>query len=219
MPYEISSTASSNKVAIIGDLSTVPTKEIGVRLNAEYCNTEGYNPETDEFDHDKNTFYEINYKGTIMDKLVIPYQIEYKGELCKVAEVDLTVGFEKAYACFGIPRVKEIIIPNTVKKLKAQNYMSSFNDSSIPNEKLENIVFSNKLKEIPEELFRGCTNIRTVTIPSSVEKIGDGTYSDLFWDCPNLETINIMKEEGSIPGYETKWGAEEDVVINWLGEE
>lgn len=43
------------------------------------------------------------------------------------------------------------------------------------------------IKEIPDELFRYCENLRYVVIPSSVVKIG----SNVFANCPMLESVTF----------------------------
>ena len=111
----IEGTASSTKVAATGD-TTLPTKEAKITgIKPEYCNNNGYNPETGTYDLG-DTNYEIQYEG-ITDTLVIPYQVEIDGEMYKVIEVNLSVSSGYGSAS---PHIENIIFPNTVTEI----YMS-----------------------------------------------------------------------------------------------
>ena len=75
---------------------------------------------------------------------------------------------------------------------------------------MTNITIPSGVTTIGDEAFWGCSSLTSITIPSSIITIG----KNAFYICYNLKTINIMKPEGSISGYENKWGAT-DATINW----
>lgn len=93
----------------------LPTKNARIiRIKPEYCNMNGYNPETDDDDL-TDTNYKIDYEG-ITDTLVIPYQVEIDGEMYKIIEVNLTV-YSASILGASLPDIETIIYPNTVKKI------------------------------------------------------------------------------------------------------
>lgn len=59
-------------------------------------------------------------------------------------------------------------------------------------DKLENVIFGNSVKRIPEALFRGCTAITSVKIPESVTTIGN--YA--FYGCSNLASA-VFEDKSS----------------------
>ena len=72
--------------------------------------------------------------------------------------------------------------------------LKGFSDEEYKNEK--RVRIDNAIKEIPNDAFRGCSNLESVEIPPTVTKIGDRAFSE----CPKLETINIPASVSSI-GY------------------
>lgn len=62
-------------------------------------------------------------------------------------------------------------------------------------EHLEHVRLPDGLKYIPDEMFKGCINLKSVYIPDSVEKIG----SKAFFGCESLEEVQLplhLKEIG-----------------------
>ncbi|MBS6252513.1 MAG: leucine-rich repeat protein [Clostridium sp.] len=58
--------------------------------------------------------------------------------------------------------------------------------------------------------FMHCNGLREVNIPNTVEEIGENA----FFECQNLDTINIDKTKDLIPG--APWGAVKGMrVVNW----
>ena len=53
---------------------------------------------------------------------------------------------------------------------------------------LEEIIISNTVKTIPNGFVEGCNTLKSITIPSSVEKVGN----DAFNHCDNLESVIFM---------------------------
>lgn len=107
--------------------------------------------------------------------------------------------------------LKEIKLPSGLKSLGGQCFLSSGLESiSIPNtvSELYSGVFQNckslnsvkfttnsSVKDIPYNTFSGCSNLKTVTVPSNVAKIGES-----FIDCPNLTTLLIRNDSMQIMG-------------------
>ncbi len=81
------------------------------------------------------------------------------------------------YGLYGT--LKEIIIPNSVKTIKA----NAFEDCTA----LENINIPSSVTEIGEHAFFGCRSLKSITIPSSVRTIG----SLAFDGCESLENVFI----------------------------
>ncbi|MCR5569527.1 MAG: leucine-rich repeat domain-containing protein [Paludibacteraceae bacterium] len=75
-----------------------------------------------------------------------------------------------------------LYIADGTTKIQAAAYR---NDSTFTS-----IIFSSSVKEIGQNAFRGCKNLRYVSIPANVETIG--AYA--FRECPQLDSVYI--EEG-----------------------
>ena len=166
----------------------LPTKQAKItRIKPEYCNGYGYNPDTDDNDL-TNTNYEIvlDDGSKITDTLVVPYKVDGKyiqggaeGEWYTITEVDLSVKGDKE-GC-ALPKVETIVYPNTVKKITAQGGIEN-------NYSITKVILSQNLQEIGEQTFYKCTNLRDITIPSSVKTIGE--YA--FYECRSLSTVTIL---------------------------
>ena len=86
----------------------------------------------------------------------------------------------KETALASMHNVKEIKLPNTVKKKNG-----AFMDCS----KLERINIPSAVNELPNNIFSGCKKIQQITLPKKLKKIG--TYA--FYKCKRLEQITIPK--------------------------
>mgnify|MGYP004615038235 CR=1 FL=1 len=93
-------------------------------------------------------------------------------------------------------------IPDTVETIEENCFYRNSN--------IEKIDIPSSVKEIRRYAF-GYSSLKSIIIPNSVEKIGDG----VFWDCTNLNNIIIDKENGSISG--SPWGCPTgDRAVKWL---
>jgi len=84
--------------------------------------------------------------------------------------------------CFSYSGLEEIIIPDSVEKMGG----SVFKDCK----RLSSAVLSGRLKEIPENAFDGCVNLKRIGIPESVRTIG----SMAFACCKSLTEVQFSQE-------------------------
>ncbi|MBQ4268863.1 MAG: leucine-rich repeat protein [Clostridia bacterium] len=75
--------------------------------------------------------------------------------------------------------IREVIIPDSVKKIRSEAFYGCKN--------LRSVVFGNGITEIGDSAFCGCENLTDIVIPNNVKKIG----SDAFAFCSNLKTVVI----------------------------
>lgn len=103
---------------------------------------------------------------------------------------------------------------NTLKSVKMLPCVKTIKCSAFSNcSKLENVSFSNNLKEIQSLAFFNCSKLTDISLPSSIEMLGDGVFkrcislkkirlpenikyipSNFFENCQSLETIVLPSE-------------------------
>ncbi len=107
-----------------------------------------------------------------LTELVIPS--EYKGKS--------VIGINDE-AFMEMNNLKKVQIPARVIKISK----NAFNSCA----QLEEVIFAEDsvLEEIGNDAFRGCTNLKTITIPSGVKKIGSNAFSG----CESLESVVLPK--------------------------
>ena len=187
--YEPIETGSNNKIASIGDMSSLPLKEARITgIKPEYANAYGYNPETRENDL-TNTNYEIKFEG-ITDTLIVPYQVEMNGEMYKVTEVNISI--RSGYFSTPVPNIENVIFPNTVKKINVSG-ISWWRNFDLER-KTKTIKLPNKITELPDGIYASANHMTTFEIPKSVTKIGKSAF-DM---CKNLTSIDLPKGLTSI---------------------
>ena len=91
--------------------------------------------------------------------------------------------------CFIRTGLESVSIPNTVSDMGSGVFESC---SSLTYVKL---TANTAVNELPYSTFSGCTNLRTVTIPSNMKSMFSG-----FSDCPNLTTVIIRNDSFKILG-------------------
>lgn len=121
----------------------------------------------------------LNQSVEILD---IPYSVEYDGKTFTVPYISGIHGY------FGTTEyysgVKQVILHEGLTKLGGafSNYTS-----------LETVVFPNSLKSIGEsngygETFKGCSSLKEITIPETVDSISGA----IFKDCINLTSVRFL---------------------------
>ena len=184
--YEPIETGSNNKIASIGDMTSLPLKEARITgIKPEYANVDGYNPETGKSDL-TDTNYEIKFEG-ITDTLIVPYRVEIDGEMYKVTEVNLTVtgkGYNES-GTVSFPNIENIIYPDTVKKIIGipNGDFGKYTEKSV----LKTCILPSKITEIPEELFKHSEELTEISMPKGITKIGDCAFKN----CKALRNVNI----------------------------
>ena len=187
--YEPIETGSNNKIASIGDMSSLPLKEARITgIKPEYANAYGYNPETRENDL-TNTNYEIKFEG-ITDTLIVPYQVQINGEMYKVTEVNISV--RSGYFSTPVPNIENVIFPNTVKKINVSG-ISWWRNFDLER-KTKTIKLPNKITELPEGIYASANHMTTFEIPKSVTKIEKSAFDT----CTSLTSIDLPKGLTSI---------------------
>ena len=167
-------------------LDNLPTRTAKItRIKPEFCNNEGYNPDSDKKDLN-DTNYEIIYNGTkISETLIVPYQVDGKyipggieGELYKITEANI---YAQSSEGMGIPRTKKIIYPNTIEKV------SGGSGNTYTNYVLQEVVLPQNISVIANDAFQGCKNLKRIVIPDSVTSIG----MNAFGYCDSLENLTL----------------------------
>ena len=118
--------------------------------------------------------------------------------------ITLSTLYGSFYGCTALNRIdiKDFDAWCNLEILSSPGYLGGvtpFDDSDggdiyINGEQLTNVVFSNKVVTIREDLFHNCINIETVTFGSRVSKI----EANAFWGCTRLTTISLPKTVVSI---------------------
>lgn len=140
---------------------------------------------------DKNGLY-YTYIMYPENKIYVMVTVDVKKtNYSKLAE-DLTIP-EKITTPEGIT-YKVIAIANgafknckSIKKVKLSNVITEVYDSAFMNSSIQEIVFSESIRQISKKCFYGCNNLKTFVIPSYITRISDMAFND----CANLETVTI----------------------------
>lgn len=137
---------------------------------------------------------EISVDGvTISGKLepidvVIPERVKLKGRNKVIVRVSDFFSIKTDYNSYkSKDYLRSIILPNTVRNIGGWCFKYF--------KKLEKIVFSENLEEIPHDAFQECYSLDNITIPSSVLRIGERAFNG----CTSLKSIKInegVKEIG-----------------------
>lgn len=116
------------------------------------------------------------YKGTETE-LVIPSQIDGKPVT--------SIGECFAWGISNSEAVTAITIPDTVTRIKTAAFLGLG---------ITSVTIPKGVKEINNEVFSGCANLKNVILPEGVTKIG----RDAFSQCSSLEGITIPDSVTSI---------------------
>ncbi len=117
------------------------------------------------------------------------------------------------HACACWPKLKSVIIPDTVKSIGEEAFLECYSLVSVPIptsvSHIENGAFKNcsQLKtlslpsgigQISDSLFSGCSSLSSVNIPNNVTRLGSLAFSN----CTNLPSVGIPNGVTNI-GYGT----------------
>ena len=175
------------------EYTNLPTKTARITgIKPEYCHGQGLENDSGE---KIAGYYEIYRDGEVVtDTLVVPYQVEIEGEIYKITEVKLSV--EGVETGSGMPIVKTIIYPNTVKEITGAEMDRYFYDiyCTYSNELTEKVILQDNLISIGEKSFFRFEFLKNIKIPTSVTNIGK--YA--FYRCNSLTSINIPSSVTSI---------------------
>ncbi len=131
----------------------------------------------DAFD---NAFKNVYYNGTIEEWCNITFDKhtsnpKFYADNFYILDKNGTVEYNDTK--FGL--LTEVIIPNTITKIKAHSFNSFTSITSIE--------IPSSVTSIENDAFVGCTNLTSIEIPASVESIGDSA----FYGCHRLvEVVN-----------------------------
>ena len=137
---------------------------------------------------------ELIYAGELTGKIVVPEEVEYQNQQCKVVAIrgaekteysDYVYQPDKRYKKRIRTTSKDVIVPVFVGKR-----LQSFQD------KLE-VVLPKSLKEIGDYAFYDCYNLVSVNIPVGVTSIG----GEAFKGCSSLTSVTIPNSVTSIGSF------------------
>ena len=136
----------------------------------------------DDFDweilsEDDKTAVLVRYAGVSLD-LTIPDTVPYDGKDYTVTEIGRTAFYYHA-------QISKVTIPSTVRVIRSEAFLAS---------SLATIEFApgSSLRTIEERAFASCGSLQSITIPASVETIGEFA----FGSCTALTTFDF--ENGSL---------------------
>ena len=122
--------------------------------------------------------------GIVLSSVDVQYFA--KGERYAVGS---DVGEIGEHAFVGCRSLKEIIVPPTVKKIKAGAFQYCTG--------LRTVILPNNLTEIPDNAFRDCPMLENITLPENLQKIGDYAFNG----CHSLKEIELPKKKSLEIGF------------------
>ena len=94
----------------------------------------------------------------------------------------------RLFKYLGLPSVKEIIIPNTIRVI-CDNSISGFH--------IQNLILPLGLKKIGYSNFQCCDELKEIRIPDSVIEMG----SDAFYGCKSLQSVYLSNSLQEISSF------------------
>ena len=147
--------------------------------------------------------------GTTITDVVIPYQVEYDGNMYEV------IGINENAFYSGYPaatKYTSFVLPNTITSIGHYAFAdaSSLTSVTIPASvtsighyafggcsSLTSITIPDSVTSISDHAFYGCSSLTSVTIPASVTSIDYNAFDG----CSSLTSITIPDSVTSISGY------------------
>lgn len=94
------------------------------------------------------------------------------------------------FGAFGGTGLENVTVPASIKDDGAKG-ADAFMDSA-----LKSVEFEKGAKFVPASAFAGCTQLKTVKLPNSIEKIGDFA----FYSCDSLEEFTVPEKVTELIG-------------------
>lgn len=154
---------------------------------------------------------ELIYAGQLTGKVVVPEEVEYQNQKCKVVGIrgvwklehyyyqpdDKRRKAERRYRDVYFPVFVgkslqsfqdklEVVLPKSLKVIESYAFYNCYN--------LVSVTIPNSVTGIGLKAFEGCSSLISVTIPDSITWIGD----QAFEGCRSLTTITIPNSVTSI---------------------
>lgn len=113
---------------------------------------------------------------------ILKDMFKYEDSMGEKVVLPMDINTIDSYAFFQCHKIKQVIVPSSVNRIKKKAFAD--------NEVIESISLSKGLKIIEKESFIGCNKLKSIIIPSSVEFMGYGAFNG----CKRLNSVII--EEG-----------------------
>ena len=130
---------------------------------------------------------ELIYAGYLTGKVVVPEEVEYQNQKCKVVGIR---GTKKTEYYDYQPDDKR----RKVERRSSVSFFPVFFGQSLSFQNRLEVILPKSLKEIGDYAFNNCDNLVSVNIPNSVTSIGDRA----FYGCKSLTSITIPNSVTSI---------------------
>lgn len=122
----------------------------------------------------------------------------------------------------SVTEVEPLIASKKLRTLKMFDNVETYKFLMTYQTNIEEVILSNKIKELPTNTFLGCSNLKKVNMPTSLEKIGNSAFqeagistisipgtvtsigNDAFFQCNSLESI-VLEEGITDTGEASVW--------------
>jgi hypothetical protein len=149
---------------------------------------------------DLRAWCNIDFAGMNSNPLTFTHRLLVGGEEVNELLIPEGVTTISNYAFSGCDGLKSVTIPSGVTNVGAGAFSGCGNITSLnlncknignwfadSKTKVKEIILSDNVEEISSSVFSGFTALTTITVPSSIAKIGENAFSD----CNRLNSVNI----------------------------